>query len=63
MKLDLSKIQNVQVENIRMYDYPDFVDAYISYAEIDGRELTEDELDALNENQDFRYNAIMERVY
>ena len=40
------------VDDIVAQDYPDFCDAYISYAEYtDGTELTEVELDALNEKE------------
>tara|TARA_Y100000114_G_C11602570_1_gene251173 strand:- start:349 stop:546 length:198 start_codon:yes stop_codon:yes gene_type:complete len=42
-------MKSLEVEDVYMRDYPDFCDAYISYAEtVDGRELTEEELDALN---------------
>ena len=43
-----SNLINVQVDGVDTKDYPDFVDAYISYAEYeDGTELTEDELERI----------------
>tara|TARA_Y100000310_G_scaffold334175_1_gene413288 strand:- start:2944 stop:3132 length:189 start_codon:yes stop_codon:yes gene_type:complete len=48
------KLFNIQIECIQGYDAPDFVNAYISYAEIDDpksgerRELTEEELEDLD---------------
>lgn len=40
------------VDGIDPKDYPDFVDAFIVYAEwSDGVELTDEELDTLNDNQ------------
>lgn len=47
-KIDESKLENIQVDGINMRDYPDFVDAYISYAEYEGEPLTEDELNSLS---------------
>jgi len=37
-------IDSIQIEDVQMFDYPDFVDAFISFATyIDGTYLTEDE--------------------
>ena len=51
-KFDLTQLVNVQVDGVNTGDYPDFCDAYIVYAYHDGldRELTEEELDYLNES-------------
>ena len=47
MKVDMN---TCQVENIIKEDYPDFVDAYISYAEYtDGTPLNDDELEKLQD--------------
>ena len=47
IKVDMS---TVEIEDINMRDYPDFVDAFFSYAEdYKGRELTDEELDAFND--------------
>lgn len=40
----------VEIDDVNTNDYPDFADAFFSYAEINGRPLTEDELVALGEN-------------
>jgi hypothetical protein len=58
-----AKIENLEVEDIDTRDYPDFCDAYIGYAEIDGREATEEELDELNEDRDFVYELVWERLF
>jgi hypothetical protein len=55
---------SIEVEGIDTRDYPDFSDAYISYAEYHcGTELTELELDALNEDSDLVYNAVLNKIY
>ena len=50
---------NVEIEDIDMKDYTDFCDAYIAYAEdSDGVALTEQELDAVNEDSTFVYEEV-----
>jgi hypothetical protein len=57
--IDIKELENVVVDNIDKADYPDFCDAYISSAEIDGIELTETELDELQEQDDY-YDLVLE---
>ena len=43
-------MKNIKIENVVMNDYPDFCDAFISYAEHEnGSPLTEEELEKVNE--------------
>ena len=43
-------MKNIKIENVCMNDYPDFCDAFISYAEHEnGNPLTEEELEKANE--------------
>jgi len=56
-------IKNIEIEGIDPSDYPDFCDAYISYAEIDGRPATEKELDELNDNSSFVYESVIAWIY
>ena len=60
--LDYSKISNVQVEGIDTNDYPDFCDAYIESADYDDREMTEDELEVLNQDGCFINEAVFEKL-
>ena len=62
-QLDLTKISNIVVENVLFEDYPDFCDAYITYADYDGREMENDELDILNEDLDFVYEAVIKQLF
>ena len=61
--MDKSKITAIEFEDVDTSDYPDFCDAFISYAELDGVELTEAELIELNEDTDFVYNKLMENIF
>lgn len=63
MIMDYKLIDNIEVDGIDTTDYPDFCDAFISYAEYDGREMTDEELDELNENSDFVYSAVESHLY
>ena len=60
MQLNLSKIDNMEFEGVDFSDYPDFVDAFLVSADIDGRELTEEEVDYLN---DEHYEFVNESVF
>lgn len=61
--LDYSKIQDANVVGIDGSDCPDFSDAYIESATYMGREMSEDELAQLNEDSDFVYKAVIDRLY
>jgi len=61
--MDYRKITNVTVEGIDFKDYPDFTDAFISSAEYNGVELTEEELDKVNENSDFVYDCVINDLF
>ena len=51
MKLDITQIKNLVVDQVDTRDYPDFVDAYIMYAEhANGQPLSDLELDYLNDD-------------
>ena len=51
MKLRNAKIVDLEVDGVNTWDYPDFVDAFVSYAvwQDTGKELTDQELDELND--------------
>jgi hypothetical protein len=70
VKIDLSKVSNVEFDGIDHADYPDYCDAYISGAdiEVDGviRAATEAELDSLNDdpdNSEWRYEKLMQSIH
>lgn len=68
MGLNVKRVHDIEIENINMEDYPEFCDAYMSYAvyeEDDGslRELTDDELDMfVEEHPDVFYKAILDNM-
>jgi hypothetical protein len=60
---DYKKISGVVVEDIDMADYPDFSDAYISEADYDGEPMTDEQLEELNQDGYFVYDAIQRRLF
>lgn len=63
MRLDYTQITDIELDDIQSWDYPDFCDAFICSATYMGREMTEEELEVLNDDTDFVYEKVMERIY
>jgi hypothetical protein len=61
--MELDRITNVELGGIDTNDYPDFCDAYIVSAEIDGVELTDAELEELNCNSEFVYDCVLNELF
>ena len=61
--LDYSQIDDIDIDGIDHRDYPDYCDAFICSASYCGRDMTDDELDQLNDDRDFVYNKVMDYLY
>ena len=61
--IDFSKVVVEDIDGIDTRDYPDFCDAYICGATIDGVEATPEELEEINENSQFVYDAVINWVF
>lgn len=61
--LDYSKIDDIELDGIDHRDYPDFCDAYICSASYKGRDMSDSELDRLNQDSDFVYQCVLDKVY
>lgn len=61
--LDFSEIEDIEFEDINYGDAPDFSDAFISYATYRGRDLTEEELERVNDDGSFKYDKLMDYLY
>jgi hypothetical protein len=57
--MDYNKIDNVEIDGIDTSDYPDFVDAFISYADYNGVKMSNGQLDKLNEDSSFVNECII----
>jgi len=61
--MDYSKISNIVIENIDGKDAPDFVDAFIASADLDGVSMTDSQLEKLSEDTDFVYDQVLKSIY
>jgi len=64
MQIDNSKIRVTSIENIDYEDYPDFCDAFIAGAtDENGRDLTDDELEIVNQDGSFVNEQVHEYIH
>lgn len=61
--LDYSKIDDAVVSNVDIKDYPDFCDAFIESATYKGRDMTEKELERLNEDYEYIYELACDEMF
>ena len=55
-------IDSFVVAGINHWDYPDYCDAYLDSAKVDGREATQAELDELQQDNDLVYDVLMDAI-
>jgi hypothetical protein len=64
MIIDLKQVSNLVFDQVNGNDWPDFSDAIISSGDYRDRELTEDEIDFINENHsDFVHDALINDLF
>ena len=63
IELDIKKVTNVVVDNIDFKDYPDFCDASIVDADYDGVPMTDEQIEAINENSEFVNESVFAKIY
>ena len=52
-KIIKMKLTDYEIEDVKSWDYPDFCDAFISYAEDEnGKEMTEQQIEEWTENNE-----------
>jgi hypothetical protein len=61
--LDFSKVRVQGIDGIDHSDYPDYCDAYITEATYDGEEVTEEQLEEINNDSQFVYDAVMDWLH
>lgn len=63
LELNYKKITDIELDGIDMNDYPDFCDAYIASATYKGRDMTESELEQLNQDSDYVYQKVNDHLW
>ena len=62
-KFDFNKITNVVLDGIHHWDYPDYCDAFIDSADYDGVEMTDEQLDELNEDYELIHELVWDNIH
>jgi hypothetical protein len=63
VNLDYKLISNIQFDGIDHKDAPDYCDAYIVNADYDGVEMTDEQIELLNDDRDYVYEKLMDHLY
>jgi len=62
--IKLEEVEEMQFSDVDNSDYPDYSDAFVESATYKGREMTEEELNELNDDyRDFVYQKLMDWVF
>lgn len=61
--MDYSKISNITFDDIDTKDYPDFCDAFIASADYDGQEMTDEQLEEINEDSSFVHEKLFDHLF
>lgn len=56
-------IDNIELDGIDTNDYPDYCDAFIVSADYDGKPMTDEQIDLLNEDSDFIYECVQKYLF
>jgi len=61
--MNINKIDNIVIEDINWNDAPEFCDAFIASADYDGKPMSEEQLDEINENTDFVHDSVNKSIH
>jgi hypothetical protein len=63
-EFNIDLLDDIEIDGIDMRDYPDFCDAFLVGASYKGRELTEDELEHVQEsNPEWFYDQVWDTIH
>ena len=64
MKIDFNKVEILEVNGVNHNDYPKYCDAFISEANYNGKPMSDEMIDEINDNYpDFVYEQVMKYIY
>jgi hypothetical protein len=61
--MDFSKIKELEFDGINHKDYPDYCDAFVIFGLYEGRPLTDEELDIVNDNGEFVHEMLIDQLW
>ena len=56
-------IDNIELGGVDTKDYPDFCDAFIESADYDGKPMSDEQLDDINEDREFVYECVQNHLF
>jgi len=56
--MNYKKIDNIEIDEIDPRDYPNFCDAFITSADYDGKPMTDEQLNEINNDSNFVYECV-----
>ena len=62
-KVEYTKSTNVVRDGLHHWDYPDYCDAFIDSADYDGKEMTDEQLDDLNEDYELIHELVWDNLH
>ena len=63
MNINFDKVEILEVDGVNHNDYPKYCDAFISQANYDGKPMSDEMINEINDNYpDFVYIQVMEQI-
>jgi hypothetical protein len=63
-EINTDKIDNIEFDGVDFSDHPDYCDAFVSSADMNGHAMSEEELNDLNENhEEFVYEKLIDHLF
>ena len=62
-KFNYELLDNVVLSGIDHRDHPDYCDAFIDSADYDGKEMTDEQLDELNEDYELVHELVWDKLH
>jgi hypothetical protein len=62
-KFNIKLIDNVTLGDINHWDYPEYCDAFVDSADYNGKPMTDEELDELNEDAELVYELLWDYLH
>lgn len=63
INMDYTKIDNVKLEDVDRNDHPDYCDAFIVSADLDGVPMSEEQLNKINEDNEFIQQKVHDHLF
>lgn len=64
MEIDFNLIEDVELDGVNYADYPDFSDAYICGGIYNGKPMSDEMIDELNDNHsDYVYQCVIDSIF